>query len=80
MTGYQLDYPFLKSMGISIGEDEMQTPDFDQVTNETNQRNIYLAGVVCGGLRTNKWFIENSREHAITIIKHLKEKNLVRST
>lgn len=80
MTGYQVDYPFLKSMGISIRNDEMQTPDFDPATNETNQRNIYLAGVVCGGLRTNKWFIENSREHATTIIDHLKETNLVRST
>ena len=27
-------------------------------------RGAYLAGVVCGGYKTNKWFIENSREHA----------------
>jgi thioredoxin reductase (NADPH) len=26
--------------------------------------NIYLAGVVCGGMDTHKWFIENSRIHA----------------
>ncbi len=80
MTGYQVDYRFLKSMGISILSNEMQTPDFDPETNETNQRNIYLAGVVCGGLRTNKWFIENSREHATKIVNHLKQKDFVRAT
>jgi len=79
MTGYQVDYAFLRSMGIEILNDEMQTPDYDDRTNETNQKNIYLAGVICGGLRTNKWFIENSREHARTIIDHLKEIDLVRS-
>ena len=30
-----------------------------------------LAGVICGGFKTNKWFIENSREHAELIIKKL---------
>jgi thioredoxin reductase (NADPH) len=32
---------------------------------------VYLAGVVCGGLKTNKWFIENSRAHAEQIIEHI---------
>jgi hypothetical protein len=41
---------------------------------ETNKKNIYLAGVVCGGLKTNKWFIENSRVHAEIIIKNLNKK------
>ena len=31
---------------------------------ETNVLGIYLAGVVCGGMDTHIWFIENSREHA----------------
>jgi thioredoxin reductase (NADPH) len=38
-------------------------------------RNLYLAGVMCGGLKTNKWFIENSRVHATQIIEALKKKN-----
>jgi len=29
---------------------------------------LYLAGVVCGGLETHKWFIENSRVHAGMIV------------
>ena len=38
---------------------------------ESNVPGIYLAGVVCGGLKTNKWFIENSREHAQKVIHNI---------
>ena len=31
---------------------------------ESNSKRVFLAGVVCGGYKTNNWFIENSREHA----------------
>jgi thioredoxin reductase len=31
---------------------------------ETNVPGVFLAGVICGGMQTNKWFIENSRVHA----------------
>ena len=44
-------------------------------TMETNISRIYLAGVICGGLKTNKWFIENSRVHAETIINHIKNES-----
>ena len=68
MTGYKPDFTFLKSLGVDFQEDEFQTPVYNEATNESSQPNIYLAGVVCGGLKTNKWFIENSREHATLII------------
>ena len=32
---------------------------------------MYLAGTVCGGLRTGRWFIENGRFHARQIMKHI---------
>ena len=35
---------------------------------KTNIDGVFLAGVICGGLKTNKWFIENSRDHAEKII------------
>jgi thioredoxin reductase len=38
---------------------------------ETNVKGLYLAGVVCGGLETHKWFIENSRVHAEMIVNHI---------
>ncbi|MFY0625355.1 MAG: YpdA family putative bacillithiol disulfide reductase [Reichenbachiella sp.] len=71
MTGYQPSFSFLESLGIEIGEDEMKTPSHNSTTMETNVPGIYLAGVVCGGLQTNKWFIENSRVHAEEIIKNI---------
>jgi len=74
MTGYQIDYDFLSSLGIKILEDEMKTPVYNTDTNETNQENVYLAGVVCGGLKTNKWFIENSRYHAEIIMDNIRDK------
>ena len=74
MTGYQPPFEFLKSIGIKIQDDVAKTPVYNEETMETNIPNIYLAGVVCGGLRTGKWFIENSRVHAEMIIRHLAKK------
>lgn len=71
MTGYHPDYSLLKKMGINFEEDEFQTPNYDEETYETNQKGIYLAGVVCGGYNTSKWFIENARAHARQIAEHL---------
>lgn len=71
MTGYQPDFSFLKKLGINIASDEKQTPEHDPVTMETNMKGIYLAGVVCGGMDTHIWFIENSRVHAERILKNI---------
>lgn len=73
MTGYQPDFSLLESLGVAFQSDEYQTPVYDESTMESNQKGIYLAGVVCGGLKTNKWFIENSRIHAPQIIKAILE-------
>jgi thioredoxin reductase (NADPH) len=74
MTGYLPDFSLLQSMGVNIGDDPLQTPEHDPTTMETNMPGIYLAGVICGGLKTNKWFIENSRDHADLIIHHFMRK------
>ncbi|MCX2745922.1 YpdA family putative bacillithiol disulfide reductase [Mangrovivirga sp. M17] len=74
MTGYQPDFTFLKETGVNIGDDEQRTPEYDLETMETNVKNVYLAGVICGGLKTNKWFIENSRVHASMILKNIIDK------
>ena len=71
MTGYLPDFAFLESMGVAIGDDPMKTPVHDPETMETNEPGIYLAGVICGGLQTNKWFIENSRDHGGRIVRHM---------
>jgi thioredoxin reductase (NADPH) len=75
MTGYQPDYSFLKKVGIKISENEKQIPEFDEKTFETNIPGIYLAGVVCGGMDTGKWFIENARFQAINIFDNILAKS-----
>lgn len=64
MTGYQPDLAFLKKLGIELSDDAVLKPAYNEETHETNKRNIYLAGVICGGMNTHRLFIENSREHA----------------
>ncbi|CAN5552600.1 YpdA family putative bacillithiol disulfide reductase [soil metagenome] len=71
MTGYQPNFSFLHSLGIQLTDDEKLHPIHNPETMETNQPGIYLAGVVCGGMDTHVWFIENSREHAAKIINHI---------
>jgi thioredoxin reductase (NADPH) len=78
MTGYQPNFQFLKSIGIELSQDDLLLPTYDSETMESNMPGIYLAGVVCGGMNTHIWFIENSREHAVRIIEsivHKKEVN-----
>jgi thioredoxin reductase (NADPH) len=71
MTGYQPPFEFLESCGIEFNNDEYHTPIYNEETMETSVKGIYLAGVVCGGLKTNKWFIENSRIHASMIMGNI---------
>ena len=40
-------------------------------TMESTRPGVYLAGTVCGGLHTSRWFIENGRIHAARIAAHL---------
>jgi thioredoxin reductase (NADPH) len=73
MTGYRPDYGFLDALHIAIAEDPYRTPVFDEATFETSRAGIYLAGTVCGGCHTSRWFIENGRFHAQQIVKHITE-------
>lgn len=70
MTGYLPDFDFLKNSGIELQGDCLN-PLYDPETMETNVKNLYLAGVVCGGKDTHLWFIENSRVHAEMIVQHI---------
>ena len=70
MTGYQPNFDFLQKVGINLA-DERKHPVYNPETMETNLSRVYLAGVICGGLDTHIWFIENSRVHAEKILKHI---------
>jgi len=73
MTGYRPDYEFLTRIGIATIDPETLEPQYDNTTFETNIPGIFLAGVVCCGLETRKWFIENSRYHATNIFVYIKD-------
>jgi putative YpdA family bacillithiol system oxidoreductase len=68
LTGYRPDFGFLRKMGVNFSEDGKQFPQYNPKTMETNVEGLYLAGVICGGMETHKWFIENSRAHAKIIV------------
>jgi thioredoxin reductase (NADPH) len=74
MTGYKPNFGFLDKMGIILSKDEKLIPQYNPDTMETNLPGVYLAGVVCGGMDTHLWFIENSRIHAEMILEDIKRK------
>jgi len=71
LTGYKPDLGFLENMGIELSDDELKIPTYNPETMETNVDGLFLAGVVCGGMQTHKWFIENSRIHANMIVDYI---------
>ncbi|MEM9077001.1 MAG: YpdA family putative bacillithiol disulfide reductase [Bacteroidota bacterium] len=74
LTGYMPNFEFLEELGIHLSDDEKRLPEYNPDTMETNVEGLYLAGVICGGMETHKWFIENSRIHAQIIIQSILEK------
>ncbi len=71
LTGYQPDYALLDTLGVPVGDDPARTPIYDDTTFESRRPGVYLAGTVCGGLHTGRWFIENGRFHARQIVAHI---------
>jgi putative YpdA family bacillithiol system oxidoreductase len=74
LTGYKPNFDFIQKTGITISNNEKKLPQYNKDTMETNIKGIYLAGVICGGMETHKWFIENSRIHATIIMNAIKTK------
>ncbi len=74
MTGYEPNFEMLERIGVEFHQDEFKTPVYNTENMESNVKGVYLAGVVCGGYKTNKWFIENSRIHAFQIIEAISKR------
>jgi len=74
LTGYKPNFEFLEKLGIELSNDEKRIPTYNEDTMESNVTGLYLAGVICGGMETHKWFIENSRIHAKIILEHIVSK------
>lgn len=71
LTGYMPNFNLLESFGVQLDYRNSMIPSHNPNTMESNIPNLYLAGVVCGGLNTHQWFIENSRIHANLIIQNI---------
>lgn len=71
LTGYKPNFNFLEDVGVQFSNDDKKIPVYNEETMETNVNGVYLAGVICGGLETHKWFIENSRIHAKMIVRDI---------
>ena len=74
LTGYKPNFSFLEKIGIQLSQDGKCYPQYDERSMETNIENLYLAGVICGGMDTHLWFIENSRIHAHMIMDSITSK------
>jgi thioredoxin reductase (NADPH) len=74
MTGYQPDLKFLGNIGVQLSDDAIMKPQYKEDSHESNVPNIYLAGVICGGMNTHRLFIENSREHAEKIFATISQR------
>lgn len=72
LTGYRPDYALLAALGLPLDEtDPARPPLHHPDTYETGRPGVFVAGTVCGGLATSRWFIENGRFHATVIAGQL---------
>jgi thioredoxin reductase (NADPH) len=74
LTGYKPNFGLLDQLGVQLSLDEKRQPCYNQTNQESNVPGVYLAGVVCGGLNTREFFIENSISHAEAIIQDILKK------
>lgn len=73
LTGYLPDIDFLEKCDIKI-RSESKAPVYKEDTFETNVKNLYVAGTLTAGVRTEKVFIENGRLHGKSIVKDILSK------
>lgn len=72
LIGYQPNTKMLQSVGIQI-DSSTQIPSFNPNTYETNVKNVFLAGVVTGGIM-NKVYIEDGRFHGMKIADEIEQR------
>ena len=74
MTGYQPNLALLQRLGLHLPDDGSCVPQHDENNLQTNLPNVYVAGVVCGGMKTSTFFIENTRDHGEVIAEQVRRK------
>jgi len=70
LVGYTPEVGFLERCGVRIDPVTLE-PAYDPATCESNVPGLYVAGTIQAGRRTDRIFIENSRDHGPLIVEHL---------
>lgn len=70
LIGYRPDPSLLVGAGVEVDPATL-VPAFDEATCESNVPGLYVAGTIQAGVETHRIFIENSRDHAPRIVRHL---------
>ena len=70
LTGYLPDIDLMERCSININP-ESKEPMYNEMTFETNVPNLYVAGTLTAGIRTEKVFIENGRLHGVNIVNDI---------
>ncbi len=70
MTGYRPDPKLLLELGVSVDGDT-GVPDHDPETMETDVPGVFIAGVVAGGNRPDRIFIEDGRHHGPLAVRRI---------
>ncbi len=70
LVGYTPEIDILRRSGIRIDPESLE-PAYDPLTCESNVPGLYVAGTIQAGARTDRIFIENSRDHGPIIVGHL---------
>ena len=74
MTGYRPDPALLHGLGVTIGDDT-GIPSFEPATMETDVAGVFIAGVLAGGNRPDKVFIEDGRHHGPLAVRRILERD-----
>lgn len=73
LVGYSPEVELLRRSGVRVDPQSLE-PAFDPQTCESNVPGLYVAGTIQAGARTDRIFIENSRDHGPLIVAHLVER------
>jgi thioredoxin reductase (NADPH) len=70
MTGYRPNPHLLQGLGVTL-DPETGIPVHDPETMETEVPGLFIAGVVAGGNRPDRVFIEDGRHHGPLAVRHI---------
>lgn len=70
MTGYRPDPSLLRGLSVTV-HPETLIPAYDSETMETDAPGVFVAGVVAGGNRPDKIFIEDGRHHGPLAVRRI---------